>query len=158
MAAALALLLAAGVNAACALEVLDSPGGMRLGRVPLPADHTFALRYIHSVTLRPVESRYVVRGDRIVQTAEVFDEHGPGMATEPRPGEQLQLQRDADGTRFVLHTDRRLPRLVVRLHALPAFKLLANDETIDLSQWGTRAVELRAACPAEQDEAPKVGR
>ncbi len=152
MAAAFALLFAASVNAACALELLDSPGSMRLARVPLPADRTFALRYTHSVTLRPVEGRYVVRGNRIVQTAEVFDDHGPGMATEPAPGERLETQHLADGTRFVLHTERPLPRLVVRLHPLPAFTLLVERHEVDLAQWGARAVELRADCP--QDPGP----
>lgn len=158
MTAALALLFAANVNAACALELLGSPGGTRLSRVPLSADRAFTLRYTHSVTLRPVESRYVVRANRIVQTAEVFDTHGPGMATEAGPGERLETQQAASGTRFVLHTERPLPQLVVRLHPLPAFKLLANGELIDLAQWGARAVEIRAACPADASTAPEATR
>jgi len=156
MAAAFALLLVANVSAACALELLDSPGGTRLARVPLPVDRTFALRYTHSVTLRPVESRYVVRGNRIVQTAEVFDDHGPGMATEPGSGERLETQHAADGTRFVLHTDRPVPRLVVRLHPLPAFTLLVERHKVDLAHWGTRAVEVRADCPQDPKPALKA--
>jgi hypothetical protein len=154
MTTAAALLLAASVNAACALELIDSPGGARLAAVPLPADRSFALRYTHSVTLRQVESRYVVRGNRIVQTAEVFDEHGPGMATEPAPGERLETRPTADGTNFVLHTARPLPHLVVRLHPLPAFKLLAGGQTIDLAKWGARAVELRPDCPGKPGMTP----
>jgi len=156
MAAAFALLLAANISASCALELLDSPGGARLSRVPLPADRTFALRYTHSVTLRPVESRYVVRGDRIVQIAEVFDDHGPGMATEPGPGERLETQQTASGTRFVLHTERPMPRLVVRLHPLPAFTLRVDRQEVDLAHWGARAVELRADCPQEPEQALKA--
>jgi hypothetical protein len=156
MAAALALLLAANIHAACAVELLDSPGGERLARLPLPADRGFALRYTHSVTLRPVESRYVVRADRIVQTAEVFDEHGPGMATDAGPGERLDRQPGADGARFVLSTQRPLPRLVVRLHPVPAFRLLVGQETIDLAQWGARAVEIRADCPGPAEAGHKA--
>ena len=156
MAAALALLLAANISTACALELLDSPGGAPLARVPLPADRGFALLYTHSVTLRPVESRYVVRANLIVQTAEVFDEHGPGMATDAGPGERLQTQRGTEGTRFVLSTERPLPRLVVRLHSLPAFRLLVDDAPIDLAQWGSRAVEIRADCPAPAEAGRKA--
>jgi hypothetical protein len=152
----LALLLAANVNAACALELLESSSGAHLARVPLAADRTFALRYIHSVTLRPVESRYVVRDNHIVHTAEIFDEHGPGMATETGPGERLETQRKASGTRFVLNMQRRLPKLVIRLHPLPAFRLLVNRETIDLARWGAGAVELRAACPATLNATPEA--
>jgi hypothetical protein len=158
MAAALALLLAANLNAACALELLDSPGAARLARVPLAADRAFALHYTHSVTLRPVESRYVVRANRIVQTAEVFDEHGPGMATDAGPGERLDRQPGADGSRFVLSTDRVLPRLVVRLHPLPAFRLLVDEAAIDLAQWGARAVEIRADCPDPAQAGHKAAR
>jgi hypothetical protein len=155
--AALALLLAANVNAACALELFDFPGGTPLARTPLPADRTFVLHYVHSVTLRPVESSYVVRDNRIVQTAETFDEHGPGMATETGPGERLETQRTASGARFVLNMERPLPEVVVRLHPVPAFKLLANGETIDLAQWGASAVELRATCPASLNTTPEAG-
>lgn len=152
--AALALLVAANVSAACALDLLDSPGGARLARVPLPADRAFALHYTHSVTLRPVESRYLVRGDRIVQTAEVFDEHGPGMATAPGPGERLETLHGADGARFLLHMERPIPKLVVRLHPLPDFALHVGARAIELAQWGTRAVEVRADCSARPSAAP----
>ena len=156
MAATLALLVAANVAAACALEVADARDGTRLVRVPLPADGSFALRYTHSVTLRPVESRYVVRDSRIVLTAEVFDAHGPGMASEAQPGERWETRHTADGPRFVLHTERPVPRLVVRLHPLPAFKLGVGTRTIDLSSWGTRAVEIRSDCSGPKTQAPKA--
>jgi hypothetical protein len=145
--AAAALLLAAA--AACALDVLDSPAGTRLARVPLPDDGAFALRYTHSVTLRPVESRYRVQAGRVVQTAEAFDAHGPGMASEAQPGERWETQATDAGPRFVLHMARPLPHLVVRLHPLPAFSLHAGAQTLDLGRLGARAVELRPSCAAE---------
>lgn len=151
MALAALLLIAAAANAGagCTLDVLEPPAGKRLARVPLPADNVFALRYTHSVTLRPVESRYVVRERRVLQTAEVFDAHGPGMATDAQPGERWETQHSAEGTRFVLHMDRPMPTLVIRLHALPSFALLVGLRTVDLGQWGVRSVELRADCAAE---------
>jgi hypothetical protein len=151
-----AVLLFAGSTsavAACALDLLDPASGARLARVPLPAERSFVLTYTHSVSLRPVESRYVVRGNGIVQTAEVFDEHGPGMSTGPGPGERLEMQRDASGSRFVLHMSRPIERLVVRLHERPAFRLAAGDQILELDQWRTRSVELRPECP-EQKKAP----
>jgi hypothetical protein len=151
------LLIAANVGAGCALDLLASPGGARLARVPLPADQTFALRYTHSVTLRPVESRYVVRGNHMLQTAEVFDAHGPGMATEAQPGERWETQHAADGTRFVLHMARPMPRLVIRLHALPSFALRAGAQSVDLGQWGVRSVEVRADCPPPAGASPFKG-
>jgi hypothetical protein len=143
VAAAALLLAAAAAAAACSLDVLDSPAGTPLARVPLPDDRAFALHYTHSVTLRPVESRYLVRADSIVQAAEVFDTHGPGMATAAQPGERWETQATDTGPRFVLHMQRPLPQLVVRLHPLPSFRLRAGGQAVDLGQWGARAVELR---------------
>jgi hypothetical protein len=152
--AAAALLLAAGASsaAACALDLLDPAGGARLARVALPADRAFALAYTHSVSLRPVESRYVVRGGGIVQVAEVFDEHGPGMSTEPAPGERLQRHTDENGSRFVLHMARPIGRLVVRLHERPAFRLTTADQAIALDRWHTRSVELRPDCLERRED------
>jgi hypothetical protein len=149
--AAFALLLAAGANAdaACALQLLDPASGTRLARVPLGGEPSFALVYTHSVTLRPVESRYELRGGAIVQTAELFDEHGPGMSTEPLPGETLETLRDANGTRFVLKMARPLPTLVVRLHERPAFRLLAGGQAMALDPWRAPSIEIRPDCADE---------
>jgi hypothetical protein len=152
--AAAALLLAgcAAATAACTLDVLDPAGGAPLARLPLPAERGFVLTYTHSVSLRAVESRYVVRGNAIVQVAEAFDEHGPGMSTAPAPGERLELQRDGSGSRFVLHMSRPIDRLVVRLHERPAFRLTAGRQTLELDRWGTRSVELRPDCPDQTED------
>ena len=147
--AAATLLLAAGAGAAaaCALDVLDPTGGQRLTRVPLAVERGFALTYTHSVTLRAVESRYAVRANGIVQTAEIFDEHGPGMSASPAAGEWLEVQHGGEGSRFVLHMARPIERLVVRLHERPAFRLAAGDRSLALDQWRTRSVEIRPDCP-----------
>jgi hypothetical protein len=146
--AAAALLLAAGANAAsaCTIDLLDPASGARLARLPLPAERSFTLAYTHSVSLRPVEGRYVVRGGGIVQTAEIFDEHGPGMSSAPGPGERLETLRDG-GSRFVLHMARPIERLVIRLHQRPAFRLAAGSQSLALDQWHSRSIELRPACP-----------
>jgi hypothetical protein len=147
--AALALLLAAGSGsaAACALELLDAAGGTTLARVPVPS--AFSLAYLHSVSLRQVESRYVLRGNAIVQTAEVFDHYGPGMSGEPLPGERLEARRDAGGAYYVLHMSRPIARLVVRLHERPAFRLMAGDQSLALDRLAVRSIELRPDCGSD---------
>jgi hypothetical protein len=142
-----------GLAAACVLEVRSVPQGDVLERVPLTR-HAFALRYTHSVTLRPVESRYELRDGRIVQTAEVFDEHGPGMATEPLPGERLDIARDAAGARYVMTMQRPIERLIVRVHRLPAQELVVRDETLDLTRFGEGAIELKPVCGSAKKERP----
>ncbi len=131
--------------AVCALALRGFPGGEPLARVPLPQPE-FALRYTHSVTLRPVESRYAIRSGRIVQTAETFDEHGPGMATEPLAGERL----DRVGARFVLTMRRPIERLIVNVQKLPAQKLVTGGDAIELMQFGERALEIAPDCGSEQ--------
>lgn len=153
-AAAALLACSAGAAAGCVLELLEPASGTGLARVPLTAERSFALAYTHSVSLRPVESRYVVRDNGIVQTAEVFDEHGPGMSTSPGPGERLEMQRDGSGNRFVLHMSRPIERLVVRLHERPAFRLTAGEQALELDRWRTRSVELRPDCP-DRKKTPK---
>ena len=150
---AAALLLAAGSSAAsaCALDLLDAAGSARLAREPLPAGGDFALVYTHSVTLRPVESRYVVRANVIVQTAEIFDEHGPGMSTEALPGERLEKA----GGAYVLHMARPIPRLVVRRHERAAFRLVVGPRTIALDDWQPPSIELRPDCEAVNESAAR---
>jgi hypothetical protein len=145
-----ALLLAAATSAACALEVRGFPQGELLARLPLP-DRGFALRYMHSVTLREVESRFEIRAGRIVQTAETFDQHGPGMATEPLAGEQLDTVRDAGGVRYVLSMQRPIVRLIVRVQALPAQTLVVSAEAVELMRFGERALELTPDCGTRKE-------
>lgn len=137
-----AALLAA--SAVCVLTLRGFPHGEALARVPL-AQSGFALRYTHSVTRREVESRYAIEAGRIVQTAETFDAHGPGMATEPLTGERLMR----DGERYVLVMSRPIERLVVRVQKLPAQSLIADGRPIELLAFGERAIEVAADCAAE---------
>jgi len=148
---ALLLAAAANANAACALDLIDPASGTRLAQVPLSAERSFALAYVHSVSLRPVESRYALRGGGIVQTEEIFDDHGPGMSTEALTGERLETLRDDIGTRFVLKMARPLPQLVVRLHERPAFQLLVDGQSLGLDQWRTRSIEIRPDCADDRE-------
>lgn len=146
--AVVAALVAAGLAAACALELRAFPDGELLARIPLAHDNRFALRYMHSVTLRPIESRYQVNAQTaaIVQVAELFDQHGPGMATDLAPGERLDTVRDADGVRFVMTMARPIERLVVRVQRLPGQTLVTQGRSLELIRFGERALELKPEC------------
>lgn len=140
----MAAALLAAAAAVCALELRGFPQNALLARVALPRPG-FALRYTHSVTLRPIESRYEIRNGRIVQTAELFDEHGPGMATEPLAGERLERS----GGRFVLSMQRPVGQMIVHVQQLPAQTLIADGDAIALTQFGERAIEIRPDCGVE---------
>lgn len=110
-------------------------GGAEAGN----GDHDFALVYLHSVTLTPVESRYRLGADGFRQVAELFAQHGPGLAAEPVAREQRW--RVVDG-RFRVGMDRELPRIRLRVDPDYRNRLLTADRKIDLTQWGRRALEL----------------
>lgn len=132
------------VDALCVV-LATSPEGKGLAAVPLdPVRGEFALTYVHSVTGTPVEEIYRAEQDGFVQTSIRFEQHGPGLPTEPDAGETWQRR---DG-RFVVTMARRFGGIEMRVHADQSPQLRSGDETIDLAQWGNRAVALRAArCP-----------
>lgn len=137
---AVALALAAcATNNACrqGLAVRSFPDGAPLMRVTLEEGDRFALSFRHSVTLRPIEERYVVEGGRIVQTAMLFDQHGPGLPDRAEPG----LRWGREGDRFAVAMERPIERLVVRVAPAHDNRLMAR-RAIDLTQWGSRAVEI----------------
>ena len=51
-------------------------------------DPTFTVNYVHSVTRTPVDERYRIDGNSIVETEIRFDQHGPGLPTEADAGAQ----------------------------------------------------------------------
>lgn len=103
--------------------------------------HDFALVYLHSVTLTPVESRYRLSADGFRQVAELFAQHGPGLAAEPVAGGQTWGVEDG---RFRVGLDRELPRIRLRVDPDYRNRLVTSDREIDLTQWGRRVLELRA--------------
>ncbi len=157
LALALALLAPDGASAApCTIEIRDfRAASAPLARLALPPDRSFALRFVHSVTRRPVESRYVVRGGRIVQVAEMFDEHGPGLSSAAADaGERWERVVTKAGPRFVLHMNRAIPQLVVRVQPVARQRLAAGGAEIALARWSPIAVELRPACGVPSTRAP----
>jgi hypothetical protein len=149
MVAAMALAAAStGAPAACIALSPAEPGAPALALIALddraPA---FRITYIHSVTHTPVEERYVVDGDRIVETEIRFVEHGPGLPTEADAGGTFEHR---DGA-FVVRGRREFERIVMRVDAAQTPSLSTAARSVDLARWGHRAVALTvraAGCDA----------
>lgn len=124
--------------------MLAFPEGGALARIDASPGPGFDLTFRHSVTGRLVRDRYVLEGARIVQTAEEFDDHGPGLPASPEPGETW-VRRDGV---FAVAMRRNIPQLVVRVNE-DYGNTLHGATTVDLTQWGRRAVEI-VAVPCER--------
>jgi len=132
------LLLPSLANAAC-LTLAGHPDGARLSLLALsPVDASFSLVYTHSVTRTPVTELYRVDGSEIVETEMRFEQHGPGLPTEADAGGTFSR---ADG-RFVVTMERRFPVIVMQVHRDQSPRLIAGTRTLDLAQWGNRALAL----------------
>jgi hypothetical protein len=153
-----ASLAASSTSHAACLTLAGHPDGVRLSLLALPAgDASFSIVYMHSVTRTPVTERYRVEGSGIVETEMRFEQHGPGLPTEADAGGTFSR---ADG-RFVVTMDRRFPEIVMQVHRDQAPRILAGTRSLDLAQWGNRALTLRAipgSCPGPaslQSDAPQ---
>jgi hypothetical protein len=134
-------LLVAGIAQAACLTIASNPEGKVLARLPFPAETpTFAVTYVHSVTRTPVEERYRLDGETIVETEIRFEQHGPGLPTEPDPGGQWSRR---DG-KYVVTMQRRFPRVVMRIDAATRPRLVAAGHAVDLARWGNRSLALAA--------------
>lgn len=133
-------LLAAGIAQAACLSIVTYPDGAPLASLAIAREEAdFRLTYRHSVTRTPVEERYRVDGDAIVETEIRFEQHGPGLPSEPDAGERW-MQRDGQ---IIVTMHRRFPRMVMRVHADSQPMLTTAARTIELAQWGNRALELK---------------
>jgi hypothetical protein len=142
-----ALLAASPATYAACLTLAGHPVGERLMLLALPPDDaSFSIVYTHSVTRTPVTERYRVAGREIIETEMQFEQHGPGLPTEADAGGTFS---HADG-RFVVTMDRHLPEIVMQVHRDQAPRIIAGTRSIDLAQWGNRALTLGAlpgSCP-----------
>jgi hypothetical protein len=125
-------------NAAC-LTLTSHPDGARLLLIALPAeDSSFAITYVHSVTRTPVMERYAISGSEIIETEMRFEQHGPGLPTEADAGGTFS---QSDG-RFIVTMDRHFPAIVMQVHLDQSPRLVAGTRSLDLAQWGNRALIL----------------
>jgi len=134
---------AAGVVQAGCLALASHPDGRPLARIEFAdADPTFRIDYVHSVTLTPVDERYRVDGETIVQTEIRFLQHGPGLPTEADAGGTWRRE----GDRFVVSAARRFDAIAMRVHRdqSPRLTVARDPRPVDLAQWGDRAIALTA--------------
>lgn len=131
---------AAGADTAC-LAIASHPDGRPLAQVEAGRE-AFTVSYVHSVTRTPVEERYRVEGDAIVETEIRFRRHGPGLPTEADAGGQWRR----DGDAWVVSMARRFHTIAMRVHADQRWRLVAEGDPrpVNLAQWGNRAVALSA--------------
>ena len=132
------LLLPSLANAAC-LTLTSHPDGRPLAAVAVAQDPPeFTITYVHSVTRTPVIERYAIAGSEIVETEMRFEQHGPGLPTEADAGGTFK--RSEGG--FVVTMDRHFPTIVMRVHRDQSPRLSTGTRSLDLAQWGNRALAL----------------
>ena len=125
-------------HGAC-LTLTSHPEGRALADFPLPQNFAeFTISYVHSVTRTPVTERYVAVGSEIVETEMRFEQHGPGLPTEADAGETFT----SSNGHFVVTMDRHFPVIVMQVHADQSPRLVAGTGSLELAQWGNRAVSL----------------
>jgi len=134
---------ATSAHPAC-LSIAAVPDGHVLATLAMPdAGQAFDITYVHSVTRRAIVESYRLDAGALLETSIVFDQHGPGLPTAPDAG-QTWTERDG---RFVVTLARRFETIRVRVHRDQQWRLVVAGKAIDLTQWGNRAVDLRAvAC------------
>jgi len=128
-------LAAAVAGEAACVAIAEHPEGRTLARIAV-SERGFTISYLHSVTRTPVDERYRVRGAEIVQEAIAFSEHGPGLPTVADADGRFE-QRDG---RMTMTMQRRMPSMVMRVHADQAPRLVANERALDLAAWGNRSL------------------
>jgi hypothetical protein len=132
------LLAAPPAAGAACLTLAGHPDGATVASIALPDGAPFSIVYTHSVTRTPVTELYRVEGGAIVETEMRFEHHGPGLPTEADAGGTFSR---ADGG-FVVTMQRRLSGIVMQVHRDQSPRLVAGTRTLDLAQWGNRALAL----------------
>lgn len=106
----------------------------------------FTLIWRHSVNLTEVEADYVIGPDGgLHQVEERFKAHGPGM------------EYGGDGWTFEngqmrLRLERPVPRLILRTAPEHRNRLVVNGETLDLTRWPGKPLEIEMRACKERQE------
>lgn len=115
------------------IEVLDVREGTLLASLPA---QPFSLLWRNSVTLGMVQADYILGlHGQIIQVAERFAAHGPGMAHD---GAGWRIE----GGQMVVDLNRDIPRLILRTATAYENRLIAGDITLDLTQWPATPLEI----------------
>jgi len=134
--------------AAGQLVVATFPENEMLRQVPLENKTQFSLSFIHSVSKTRVIDEYEIRGKEIIQIREYFSAHGAGLPSNPDEPDGIRWEKQ--GSRFVLHMARPIPKLVVRTDKNYENRLKIPGRTINLNQWEDQALLLYIGGPDPQ--------
>ena len=116
-------------------EVVRLKDGISLVSLPMNA---CTLGWRNSVTLTKVYADYIFDEEgQIIQVAERFSAHGPGMAYA---GAGWRVEND----QMVIDLDRHIPRLIFRSAPAHENHLVAGEIELDLTQWPATPLEIRA--------------
>lgn len=122
------------------LTIRQYPGMTLLAAVPMAESDIFSLSFIHSVTRTPVQDIYQIDTGAICQTSEIFESHCAGLPYSDQETNATRWEQ-RDG-KFILHMERKIPRLVVRTDRNYKNRLHLPDRVIDLNQWEDQALLL----------------
>jgi len=126
-----------------ALDVIHVQNGTTLASLPA---QPFTLVWRNSVTHSLVQADYILGPQgQIIQTAERFAAHGPGMAHD---GAGWRVE----GDQMVIDLHRDVGRLILRSAPEYENRLIAGDTVIDLTQWPATPLEIR---PTDCKEPPQ---
>ncbi|MBI2459923.1 MAG: DUF1850 domain-containing protein [Candidatus Rokubacteria bacterium] len=121
------------------LTVTEAGSGALL-RLPVRADETFTLSYIHSVERVPVTGTFAIGRDGRLEVLETaFGSFGPGLP-EPRPGEDYELR---GGMIHYRPGGQALEVLSFFVHPFTDHRLTVGGRTLELSRLlppGSRVV------------------
>lgn len=118
-----------------ALDVIHVQDGTTLASLPA---QPFTLVWRNSVTHSLVQADYILGPQgQIIQIAERFAAHGPGMAHD---GAGWRIE----GGQMVIDLHRDVGRLILRSAPAHENRLIAGDTVIDLTQWPATPLEIRS--------------
>ncbi|MDK3073782.1 DUF1850 domain-containing protein [Sedimentitalea sp. JM2-8] len=120
-----------------------------IARLPLGADRTFDLSFIHSVSRTPVIDSYRVEGGQVLQTHEVFVAHGAGLPSVANDMDATGWRHE-DG-RFILEMNRLTGPIPLRIQAEFRNTLTVGGSDLHLADLGHAALTL-APCDEEMSQ------
>lgn len=122
--------------------IADGQSGTILYKTPIEAEDQFAIKFIHSTHLTPVEEIYRVDKDLNIQLFELhFDSYGVGMESSLNEGELLELR---DGKIIIKNMNRIFPYIDLRVGQVIANHTITIDNfNVELSNITSTGSQIR---------------
>jgi hypothetical protein len=121
--------------------VFNTPGKVPVVRIinadgtvqaTMPVPDGFALTFIHSINLSPVDEYfYVDSGGTIVMDRMVYNQMSTGMPSGDEDGFAIE------NGRFVVRPQRHLAELAIRVSPVPGHAFVTNGKRRELTRWGS---------------------